>query len=660
MKTRSKLRTISQSVSAAVFLLLFFFAVYPLAQKIPFDIFLRLDPLIALGAAAGLRELSAWMLPALVTIAVTIIAGRLFCSYFCPLGGAIDLADAAVSSSRKATSKRRKNSASTPEADPTTVTGGGISFANDGGSELDSRVGRAGEYAEDRIDITNEPAGLKGAGDRGATAGSDRNPAKEDAVRGKQPGFRSNGSDRREASGLRRLRSVKFGLLTAILVSAFFGSGLLLLFDPISFLTRSAATILHPLAAFLANGMLDISRPLMEVAGLFGLARTSFIQPVYIGAPVFMLLFAVVLGAAVLSKRFWCRYLCPLGALLGLFSLAAPLRRRVTEECNSCGFCRKVCPMDAIGEDPKRTSFAECIGCRSCARACPLGGISFSPGTSGASTGNQPPVDAGRRTLLLGAGSALSLVFLARTGAARRLRSSRLIRPPGSLPEEKFLAACARCGECMKACVTNTLQPSIFEAGLEGLWTPRHEMRLAGCEQECNVCGRVCPTGAIRSLPMEEKKAARIGTAVIRRELCVAWEHHMLCLKCDEACPYNAIVFKMVEGEKRPFVDETKCNGCGICEQVCPVLGDAAVFVSPTGEIRLDKGSYIAEAEKTRKESESREEKDTLEETTPTSNAPSGPNDSGGKPDPPGAAYENNSGYDAAIGEDELPPGFLP
>jgi ferredoxin len=102
----------------------------------------------------------------------------------------------------------------------------------------------------------------------------------------------------------------------------------------------------------------------------------------------------------------------------------------------------------------------------------------------------------------------------------------------------------------------------------------------------------VCPTGAIRDLPLIERQHAKIGTAVIHRETCVAWAKDRLCLLCDEACPYNAIVFRPVEGHKRPFVDESRCNGCGMCESVCPVVGEAAIVVVPAGEIRLREGSY--------------------------------------------------------------------
>jgi len=124
------------------------------------------------------------------------------------------------------------------------------------------------------------------------------------------------------------------------------------------------------------------------------------------------------------------------------------------------------------------------------------------------------------------------------------------------------------------------------------------EPRLAPCDQNCNVCGKVCPTQAIRSVSLEEKTHAKVGTAVLRKEMCLVWAENKLCLICDEICPYNAIVFRPVEGYRRPVVIAPKCNGCGFCEQRCPVKGESAIVVVPNGEIRLKEGSYIKEANK--------------------------------------------------------------
>jgi MauM/NapG family ferredoxin protein len=180
----------------------------------------------------------------------------------------------------------------------------------------------------------------------------------------------------------------------------------------------------------------------------------------------------------------------------------------------------------------------------------------------------------------------------------RGLRSSRLVRPPGALPERDFQARCVRCGECVKGCLTNTLQLVWFEAGITGLWTPKITARLAGCEQGCNLCGHLCPTGAIRPLNLEEKIFAKIGTARIIKTRCIAWEQDRRCLICDEICPYNAISSQFVAGHPVtvPVIDENKCNGCGYCEDKCPVSGESAVVVEPLGELRMASGSYKEKA----------------------------------------------------------------
>ena len=88
---------------------------------------------------------------------------------------------------------------------------------------------------------------------------------------------------------------------------------------------------------------------------------------------------AVVVGvlalASVLVQNFWCRYLCPYGALLGLASLLSPLRiRRSTAACIDCAKCAKVCPSALPVDKLVIIKSAECTGCLECVAVCPAEG----------------------------------------------------------------------------------------------------------------------------------------------------------------------------------------------------------------------------------------------------------------------------------------------
>lgn len=86
-------------------------------------------------------------------------------------------------------------------------------------------------------------------------------------------------------------------------------------------------------------------------------------------------LLAVVGGLVLLSlavKHAWCRWLCPYGALLGIFSFLSPLAvRRDPDPCHGCKACTRACPSDIPVHTRLRVLSAECTGCMSCVAACP-------------------------------------------------------------------------------------------------------------------------------------------------------------------------------------------------------------------------------------------------------------------------------------------------
>ncbi len=391
----------------------------------------------------------------------------------------------------------------------------------------------------------------------------------------------------------------KYGFLTAITIAASFTIPAVFLGAPIAWATRIYALLLYPTLLLAAGLGIELITPFSDLVG--SPAYLIPAVPRYDLQLVLTLCAIAMVGSVGLTPRFWCRYLCPAGALLALFSRRPLLRRKVSADCIQCGTCIKNCPMRAIDDSPYRTQHSECIACSTCVNVCPKEAIQFWTDPL-----VPPPLPRRERAVrrfllasgLAGAGYAvLSLTQLrqlhGRPGPGQ-LVPTRLIRPPGALPEADFLTHCIRCGLCNQVCPTNTLQPLGLAAGLGGLYSPRVLPRRGACEPRCNACGTVCPTSALRALPLDEKQWAKIGTARIIPQRCLAWAQDKACLVCDEVCPYDAVNLRPIRGQAVavPFVNASRCSGCGYCEHHCPVKADAAIVVGPMDALRLSTGSY--------------------------------------------------------------------
>jgi ferredoxin len=156
----------------------------------------------------------------------------------------------------------------------------------------------------------------------------------------------------------------------------------------------------------------------------------------------------------------------------------------------------------------------------------------------------------------------------------------------------------------MRVCITNGLQPTLMEAGLEGTWSPILVPRIGYCEYSCTLCGQVCPTGAIERLELAPKRKTVIGLAFIDKNRCLPHAMNVNCAVCEEQCPTpkKAIVFKDTESFdakgnrftlKLPVVVPELCIGCGICENKCPVSDEPAIYVTSINESRAPSRSLL-------------------------------------------------------------------
>ncbi len=331
----------------------------------------------------------------------------------------------------------------------------------------------------------------------------------------------------------RKAQSVKYFILVFFLFMAAFPSiaaslqtGLL---DPISLITRSFNLVLLPIADDAVN--------IISINSRF-----------YTGG---WLIFAIFLTAVLLNliiPRFYCRFICPLGALFGVIDRFAIWRiGKNQNECINCKLCEKSC--EGGCEPAGNIRISECVLCFNCLDECKHELISYQTKPSLAGEITNP--DISRRGFMLSLVSGVLAIPAVRlSGKLGGNWYYRVIRPPGALAEKEFLKRCIKCGQCMRICPTNVIQPGGIDGGLENLWTPVLNNRIgsSGCQLNCVACGQICPTSAIRPITLSEKLGTgefteagpiKLGTAFIDRGRCLPWAMDKPCIVCEENCPVS-------------------------------------------------------------------------------------------------------------------------
>ncbi len=442
----------------------------------------------------------------------------------------------------------------------------------------------------------------------------------------------------------RGIYQLKYIILTVLLVLAAFGSLQIGLLDPICLLVRTMAITVAPASDLVA---LNLGEFIADRGGdgrlvsFLSSAPGAPVQRIFTGAWFVGILIIGLVGMNLIIPRFFCRVLCPLGALLGVLSRFSLWRidRDVTK-CTDCDLCLKHCEGASDPQAALRKS--ECFVCFNCIDDCPEDALSFRlapvpvkdriigkirEGT--ASLFGKPlrskipeteivaPDMPRRRWVFATITGVLAYPFL-RLSAAVNARgfNEKAIRPPGTVEESEFLERCIKCDQCINVCPTNVLQPStLAEGGFEGLWTPVMNFSVGFCQLNCTLCSEVCPTGAIQKISLEQKIGVaeheeagpiKLGTAFFNRGRCLPWSMETPCVVCEEVCPVTPKAIGTYDEEftrwdgkivtlNKPYMRPELCIGCGICEHECPVLDDAAVYVTAIGETRSDNRSLLLE-----------------------------------------------------------------
>jgi MauM/NapG family ferredoxin protein len=399
----------------------------------------------------------------------------------------------------------------------------------------------------------------------------------------------------------KKLLKLKYVILVVVLVSALFGTHYGGWLDPFSLLTRSASTIVTPSANYLVErslkkGAQDTGIVAKSLKPLYNFSRKNILtnkQRGYNQVFVIGIIFFFLLFMNLYKRRFFCNYLCPLGALYGLIAKFSIFNLKTGEECISCNACAKNCTYN--GSPYQDYMKSECLTCFNCVPDCPKDTVLVSYEVP--KKANRTRIDLGRRKVVGSIVTGLFLGALPKIASSAKSKIHRFLRPPGSVAEKEFLEKCIRCGECMQICPTNFIQPALFEAGVEGLWTPILNAQTGYCEFSCNKCTLVCPTNAIETLTVEDKKKFKMGTAVIDRDRCYTYADGYNCAVCEEHCPVpdKAIKYRLVdvwnfEGKlvkvKQIYVVPDLCTGCGICENVCPRIDAPGILMSSEEEQR--------------------------------------------------------------------------
>ena len=546
-----------------------------------------------LSLAAGTLGVA---LPLIILLLLTLIFGRVYCSFLCPTGILQDI----IGRLARPFTRRTRTNPHSPGAGAHNTSAGSHSSGTNAGSSTS-----AGSPTS---------AGSSTSSSNSTSAGSS-----------------TSAGYRKPHSILRYIILIATGLLFAL--------GLawsLTLLDPYSLFGKIASQFFGSIEIFLNNALANIFPNSIPYLKYTSIATVSFIYGTI--ALITLILFSAAHG------RLYCNTICPVGTLLGLIGSKSLFQIRIdSNACKHCNACAKNCKSNCIDIKGQKVDTERCVVCFNCLQHCKFGALHYSlrrpaastsnstsagsstsstSATSASSTGTSASstpsgkIDKGLRTTLAGL-AGLGTAILAHKGTGSRfipikeyrekhlpenLRASQElgIMPPGAGTLEHFKQNCTGCYACVAACPGDVIKPATFEYGPDGILLPTLKYNGHFCGYECNACSSACPSGALSPLTLKEKKRTAIGKAIYMAGKCIVFQAGTDCGACDEHCPTKAITMVPVPGKSflyYPKLNRDLCIGCGGCEYICPqkpkaikvvALADQSLAQEPTDDVQQE------------------------------------------------------------------------
>lgn len=470
----------------------------------PVNWFLQLDPLVGIGVVLATHTLYAGLLWGVVTLVLTLFLGRFFCGWVCPMGALQQFIGYLGMRRRKLGQRIRHH-----QPHPAQRIKYGVLLFLLAAASADLIAWIFSGFARSPMGYVVAVTGLFIA----------LRVMKNRQLIRIRTGTLLWTAAISILGGVWQWRFSQYPMLTAALQTG--------LLDPIPFIHRAVNLVLLPVM----DGPVHV---------------TAAIPRFYAGSGLVGLLFLSVILLCLRVPRFYCRFICPLGALLGLLSRWALWRIGKSEDrCKQCRQCEASC--EGACAPSQRIHISECVLCLNCLARCRHGLMGFHPHPSAAGEISGP--DLSRRHVIATVAAGLVAVPMLRVQGDQDFGwEPRLIRPPGALNETDFLSRCIKCGQCMRICPTNVIHAADWTYGVEGLWTPVLNFRVgtSGCQHNCVACSHICPTAALRPITVDERMGRnafadagplRTGMAFVDHGRCLPWAMDTPCIVCQENCP---------------------------------------------------------------------------------------------------------------------------